>query len=74
MASANTPQFSQKPMTELTAQTLNDAIARYLRSKSKGGTDSGTYHQSARTTLDRWREWLDPTDVNALAEQTLARA
>jgi integrase len=55
-------------MTELTPQALDTAIDRYLRSKSKGSTDSGTYQQAARTALDRWREWLAPTDVNALAE------
>jgi integrase len=55
-------------MTQLTAQTLDDAIDRYLRSKSKGSADSGTYQQAARTALDRWREWLAPTDINALAE------
>lgn len=55
-------------MTELTRQALDNAINRYLRSKSKGGPDSGTYQQAARTALNRWREWLDPTDVNALAE------
>jgi integrase len=54
-------------MTELTAQALNDAVARYLRSKSKGGTDLGTYQQAARTALTRWRDWLSPTDIAALA-------
>jgi hypothetical protein len=55
-------------MTELTAQTLDDAIDRYLRSKSKGGTNSGTYHHSARTALDRWHEGLAPSDVGALVK------
>jgi integrase len=55
-------------MTELTVQTLDDAIDRYLRSKSKGGTDSGTYQQAARTALDRWREWLHPDDISALTD------
>jgi integrase len=55
-------------MTELTAQALDDAVARYLRSKSKGGTDSGTYQQAARTALTRWREWLSPTDIAALTD------
>jgi integrase len=54
-------------MTELTVQALDDAVARYLRSKSKGGTDSGTYQQAARTALTRWRDWLSPTDIAALA-------
>jgi integrase len=68
MATADTLSFFHTSMTQLTAQTLDDAIARYLRSKSKGGPDSGTYHHSARTALNRWREWLEPTDVEALAE------
>lgn len=55
-------------MTDLTKQTLDEAIDRYLRSKSKGGSDSGTYQQAARTALARWREWLSLTDISALAE------
>jgi integrase len=60
-------------MTELTPQIIDDAIERYLRSKSKGGPDSGTYQQAARTALDRWRDWLSPTDIAALAKDDGAR-
>jgi integrase len=60
-------------MTELTADALDAAIDRYLRSKSKGGANSGTYQQAARTALDRWREWLTPTDINALETDAGAR-
>jgi integrase len=55
-------------MTELTTQAFDEAIERYLRSKSKGGPDSGTYQQAARTALTRWRDWLSSTDIAALTD------
>lgn len=53
-------------MSELTAGELEAAIDRYLRSKSKGGAESGTYYRSARSALDRWTEWLSADDINCL--------
>ncbi|MFC7192636.1 tyrosine-type recombinase/integrase [Halocatena marina] len=55
-------------MSALTPQSLDDAIKRYLRSKSKGGPDSGTYQQAARTALTRWREWLSAEAVDRLED------
>ncbi len=57
-----------EPMSELTATELEAAINRYLRSKSKGGTGSGTYYRTAKSALDRWQEWLTSDEIAELTD------
>ncbi|WP_330633347.1 tyrosine-type recombinase/integrase [Halocatena halophila] len=55
-------------MSELTEADLNAAIERYLRSKSKGGAQSGTYYRTAKSALDRWQAWLSIDEIAALTD------